>query len=315
MKRKLIERQETQLANAIQDLDEAVGEYMILLYNLNKSHTDRVLCKQDIFKKEKMNKAEYFEIPEVTSFIRWLSKTQDDLYEKWFKGYQWGRGKSRKDYWETQKELDAYAKELKNAIKGNNNENVQNVCAKILHWGGMYGKYPKISGDGVIQYLEYAKAGFTTAKIEKNDTFPGIELNSGYVKIYSLLFDKFIMYDGRVGAGLCYLVRKFCEKSDLKEVPEELKFTFGPGKQTKDPKNRNPCKGNYKFTNHNNTSEKNRINRIRRTIMANWLVEKALTGNVNSHFNMDEKLKNLPVSQKMRAFEAALFMLGDRLPE
>jgi hypothetical protein len=263
-----------------------------------------------------MNKSEYLESPEVTVFIEWLGKTQDaQLYKKWFKGYQWGRGENRKDYWENQKELDVHAKELKNAIKENNNEKVRNVCVKILHWGGMYGKYPKISGDGVIQYLKDTKAAFTAAKIEENDTFPGIELNSGYVKIYSLLFDKFIMYDGRVGAGLCYLVRKFCERNNLKEIPEGLKFTFGPGKQAKDPKNRNPCKDSYRFINHDNTSEKNRINRIRRTIMANWLAEKALAGDANSQFNMDEKLKSLSVSQKMRAFEAALFMLGDRLPE
>ena len=105
-----------------------------------------------------MNKSEYLEDPEVTAFIEWLGKTQDaQLYAKCFKGYQWGRAKNRKDYWENQKELDAHSRELKNAVKENNNEKVRNVCAKILHWGGMYRKYPKVRETELFNILKMRK--------------------------------------------------------------------------------------------------------------------------------------------------------------
>lgn len=34
-------------------------------------------------------------------------------------------------------------------------------------------------------------------------------MNSGFTKLYSLIFDKFIMYDSRVAAALAFLVMRY----------------------------------------------------------------------------------------------------------
>lgn len=77
-------------------------------------------------------------------------------------------------------------------------------------------------GDGIVLYLMGAKE---ILNIGTYCTASGLSLkmNSGFSKIYSLLVDDFIMYDSRVAAALCLLVRRFCEAKGLNEVPGSLK--------------------------------------------------------------------------------------------
>ena len=42
-------------------------------------------------------------------------------------------------------------------------------------------------------------------------------MNAGFEKIYSVLLDGCVIYDGRVGAALGLLARQFCEASELPE--------------------------------------------------------------------------------------------------
>ena len=35
-------------------------------------------------------------------------------------------------------------------------------------------------------------------------------MNSGWTKVYALMLDDFPIYDGRVGAAMGYLVRRYC---------------------------------------------------------------------------------------------------------
>ena len=68
-------------------------------------------------------------------------------------------------------------------------------------------------------------------------------MNAGFVKIYSLLCDDCVIYDGRVGAALGLLARQFCEATGRTEVPSALAFAFGTPKEapnTTNAKVRNP---------------------------------------------------------------------------
>ena len=54
-----------------------------------------------------------------------------------------------------------------------------------------------------------------------------IIMNSGFTKIYSLYINDFIIYDSRVGAALCYLVKLYCIEQKQGGVPSLLKFAYG----------------------------------------------------------------------------------------
>ena len=44
-------------------------------------------------------------------------------------------------------------------------------------------------------------------------------MNAGFIKIYSLLCDYCLIYDGRVGAALGLLTRQFCETTGRTAIP------------------------------------------------------------------------------------------------
>ncbi len=76
------------------------------------------------------------------------------------------------------------------------------------------------------------------------------KMNAGFVKIYSVLLDYFVIYDGRVGGALGFLVRQFCEETGRARVPEPLKFAYGnpkEGANAVSPKRRNPSSGSLRF--------------------------------------------------------------------
>ena len=65
-----------------------------------------------------------------------------------------------------------------------------------------------------------------------------IIMNSGFTKIYSLYINDFIIYDSRVGAALCYLVKLYCIEQKQGGVPSSLKFAYGDARNPE--VNRNP---------------------------------------------------------------------------
>jgi hypothetical protein len=100
----------------------------------------------------------------------------------------------------------------------------------------------------------------------------------------------------------------FCEETGRESVPDALQFTYGTGrgdiKKGRASKNRNPnVAQKYRFIDH----DKRIKERIKRTIKANWLIKHLLEQNPEAKFN---KVEN---ASPMRAFEAALFMIGDDL--
>jgi hypothetical protein len=193
---------------------------------------------------------------------------------------------------------------LKESIIRQDIELVRKFCFAILSWGGVLPRNDKKIielEDTIIDYFIKVKEILNPEHCNIENSFNNIIMNSGFTKIYSVLIDDFIIYDGRVGAALGLLVRRFCEEKGIDTIPQELLFAFGKGRESKPTaiNRRDPSLGRYKFPNLQN----NPIEHIRNNIKANWLLKEILL-NTNSKFN------NLDKSVQMRALEAALFMIG-----
>jgi hypothetical protein len=130
-------------------------------------------------------------------------------------------------------------------------------------------------------------------------------MNAGFVKIYSVLLDYFVMYDGRVGAALGLLVRTFCEQSGRQTVPPALAFAYGMSKEARNaerPKLRNPSVGAYRFPRLSTNSHTHCVQPVR----ASWLLRETLSGSGHPFSGGEDGFHELG---------AALFMVGYDLSE
>ncbi len=215
---------------------------------------------------------------------------------------------------ESEKTLLTFEKKLKESIKNNDNSSCYKTCVMILDWGGVLGSDK--SGNKkrlnelkpiLCDYLTEIKTIFNSSdvtltrqyRILINDKTIPITMNAGFTKIYSLLCEKFIIYDGRVGAALGLLVRRFYEQNHPgKLIPASLAFYYG---KAKNPNvNRNPSKGNYIFKALSSSPAVH----IRNNLKANWIIQNIThenCGNFNAQNNPS------------RCIEAALFMIGYKM--
>ena len=133
-----------------------------------------------------------------------------------------------------------------------------------------------------------------------------VRSNAGFTKIYSLLFDDFIIYDSRVAATLGLFVVKFCRERKYTSVPDELNFGWMPPKEDKrstSPKKRDAsvANGSYDFD-RANTEAKHAWSNIR----ANWIFSSLLERSPK-----ESLFAALPNKQdRLRALESAFFMIG-----
>jgi hypothetical protein len=170
-----------------------------------------------------------------------------------------------------------------------------------LQWGGVLprNKQRLLSTPNVMNYFNSNIQKFISPTLDTSNDLSTIHLNSGYTKIYSLLIDNFIIYDGRVGAAMGLLVSEFLKVKKFINIPTTLDFAYGNPKMSdsnkKDFSKRNPSNFEYKFKALSNNSRLHIDNNIR----ANWLLQRVAT---ESKFN---SLKN-----PLRSLEAALFMIG-----
>lgn len=211
--------------------------------------------------------------------------------------------------------LNAYSEQLKRAVEQGNNKACYDACHAILAWGGVLGNQARLTGmkDFLADYLQKVRAFFNnnpSLALARGSRYivqlegganVDIVMNSGFTKIYSLLCEKFIIYDGRVGAAFGLLVRKFLIENPqygAVGVPDTLAFRYGAARNPN--VNRNPSGDGFNFKALTNNWRQHTTNNLR----ANWIVD-ALA------------LQNTPgfsdATQPHRAFEAALFMIGYRL--
>lgn len=252
---------------------------------LNDTHVSRFICwfrnKLSNFTHSYYNQKEKEE---------WRCVSFYDACDK----YKWGGH----NWEETNNTLEDYSKRLKESIRNRDNDACRKVCHDILQWGGVLQENKeKIEGQtDLVDYLMRAKEVITCDSLD-DIIEEGIIMSSGFSKIYSLYIDDFVIYDSRVGAALCYLVKLYCKEQRCECVPPTLKFAYGASRNPK--VNRNPNSDNYKFSSL--YQEQGKIY-IECNLKANWLLKEVL--------NFSEcKFKDV------RSLEAALFMIGYAIPK
>ena len=174
-----------------------------------------------------------------------------------FGQYRW----NRKQWPENKTELDGYRHELRRAVAEEDIGRAAETCRHILRWGGVLphnGSYLRERRSDLHDELRHLRAvidgDHTPAKSEmrRDPSAAGTEcrMNAGFVKIYSLLCDYCVMYDGRVGAALGLLARQYSEDTGRNTVPPCLAFAFGSPKEAPNarrPKLRDPSRHRLEF--------------------------------------------------------------------
>ena len=96
-----------------------------------------------------------------------------------------------------------------------------------------------------------------------------------------------------------YLVRLHCENAGLKEVPEPLSFRWQPGRGIH---NRNPSDSSLRFRQLNASAPRQWAEC---NVQAAWIL---------GALAREGRFGTLPRCRRLRALEAALFMIGYELP-
>lgn len=175
----------------------------------------------------------------------------------------------------------------------------------VLKWGGVRPRNDKrIDGlyraGRLCSHLRAVQEQLDLNRFDsRNGALPFI--NSGFTKIYALLVDDFIMYDGRVGSALGLLVRLFCEERGLDYVPEELRFGYKRSREVVYSRHskRNPSSEKHRFPEISANPRKHLVDNVR----ASWLLRLILD-------NTDSKFNRLDTEQQLIALQSALFMIG-----
>lgn len=287
---------------------------------------------------DKLGRDEYLNIPDVIKFVNWLDGRLDTpgafehryylvkarrewqcscLYEA-YENYWWpykmacpvqGKQVSGAGSHDSIKYLNLLARVLRSSIETNDVDLAQQSALAMLTWGGVLNRNREriiTMGDGICGYFRGVKERLNLSKTRLG-THDGITMNSGFTKLYFLLVDDFIMYDGRVGAALGLLGRLYAEENGLKRIPQAIEFSFGSGKvspgQLQTVNRRNPSQGKYRlpaFSGHPNRQ-------LNDNIKASWLLY-SLADKTASRFAL---LPRGPLlNEQVTAIQSALFMIG-----
>jgi len=273
-----------------------------------------------------MTEKEYVNRSEVTEFVEWLipklknypvvikykkvhETFQFQSIEDAANKYQWpfsytesatNKKITGTTYEHSIREFTKFRKSLKKGIDTNNDRLCSDTCKDILAWGGVLnkGKNREKANSITAQYLKEVIAFFSNKNLSLNDNLKPLcsnnelTMNAGFTKIYALLMDNFIIYDGRVGGALGKLVIGFLHSKIPKNtnIPDTLHFAWGLSQGT-DTKRIDPSDSIYTF--RKLSSGKLHTNN---NIRANWLLKKVIN---------DSKTK-----MDIWQLQSALFMLG-----
>jgi hypothetical protein len=208
---------------------------------------------------------------------------------------------------------------------------LHHLCLEILEWGGVEGTSSawlrqrcdeNALAEAIRNAVHELAAPVSPKQRGAASVFmTGTPMNSGLTKIFALAApDRIVIYDGRVGAGLGLLARRFLEATTGRafrrkpleagdnEVPEFLRWGWGDGQATQKQKGRrDPSKPGLKFPALHRTPPHADLRHAEYAWRASRLLR-----NVRSR---------LPSSSgvKLADLERALFMIGydvrDRLGE
>ena len=210
-----------------------------------------------------INREEFFADPDVAEMASWVAARFDDSSgwtHAWvdrksgchwrcnglrdaFLQYRW----NGKAWAGTKTALDAFRCELREAVQTEDVRSVVTVCENILEWGGVAAHnvlYLHQRRPVLVRELQHVRDLLSRNRTpskrdlcrEPDNPATACRMNAGFVKIYSLLCDDCVIYDGRVGAALGLLTRQFCEATGHTEVPSALEFAFGTPKEARNTK-------------------------------------------------------------------------------
>lgn len=271
-----------------------------------------------------MNKNEYINDTHVNRFINWIKPKLNNNFRHeylnssskrlWFcnsiynacENYNWNEN----SFTETNQILNSLKDELNQSIINGNNKEVQLACLKVLHWGGVLNTNWDhiINNNQLILSLETAKNILNPNTFNLKSPSNQIILNSGFTKIYSLIIDDFIIYDSRVSAALCHLIKLYLIENRENKIPDSLKFRFEEGRKG-ESRNPNSKSLPFKFSKIRRYKqvEKKRINDYTdfqiNNIRASWLLKEILE-------RTESNFTEIELSNRLRSLEAALFMIG-----
>jgi len=216
-------------------------------------------------------------------------------------------------YEENTMELDQLSKGLLTALDRNDCGEARSHCIDILKWGGVLpknyrGSYsnktlsPRSKLGQIIEQktlenelCRWIDHSLCLAKSGRIDEFnsKGYISNSSMTKVHSLA-DKeafFIIYDTRVAAALCFLVKIFLRSQGVLHTPPLLQFGRTPGNKPV----RDATEPPYKFSRYYNYSLHAKYNYLSSVVV---LKAQSMLDGVTS-----------------RDIEASLFMLGQDLDQ
>ena len=276
-----------------------------------------------------MNKIEYLGHSAVSGFIEWAYPLLDtpgalvheyvsiktksrfrcvSLYDA-YQNYSWtagfdgpdGRRYSGKSLEENEQLLDMLSCSLRESVSNGDANKCLRTCIAIQDWGGTRRNIDTLNkiGEEIVDYLREMMIRLDTESFELGErrSDKSNHMTSGFSKIYALLLDDFLIYDSRVSAALCMLVRRFCLEKDLPAVPEPLKFALGLGRSAA---NRDPSCSKYKFS---KLTYVNSNNYLDNNMRSNWLMSGLLDFGSN-------RFLDLPRNKRLLALGNALFMIG-----
>jgi len=202
---------------------------------------------------------------------------------------------------ENEQLLDMLSCSLRESVTNSDTNKCLRTCIAIQDWGGTRRNIETLNriGEEIVDYLRDIRLRLDPGSIELGKKWSDrtIHMTSGFSKIYALLLDDFLIYDSRVSAALCMLVRRFCLENDLSAVPEPLKFALGLGRSAA---NRDPSCSKYKFS---KLLYVNSSRYLDNNMRANWLMSGLLE-------HGSSKFMELPRSKRLLALGNALFMIG-----
>lgn len=226
-----------------------------------------------------------------------------------------------KNYAENKQKLDEVCAEIKNAIDGEDEpdrrQRAEDASHEVMKWGFGEGRPPydanmdwaRLQGEALPDVLRKGRVSLSGDNpdlgvfgVQADNSIRTPKMNAGWTKYYALALPRHIIYDGRVGAALGFLVRRYLERLPLEVqptcVPEKLRFLWAGGEGN--AKLRDPSAGRYVFDQLSYTPQES-ITWARVNVQANWILSEACEKASADWCSGPDGLRRL---------EAALFMLG-----
>ncbi len=281
-----------------------------------------------------MRKEEYLEHPLVNGFIDYLIEISNNNFEyphqykerkkpyrkfefksleSALKQYSW----ANKDYFDTAEILAGLSLSSIESKQSEDEFSLLYNSLKILEWGEVY-------RGGVGWLADSAESGnlllninMAVNALESEDdsglkffkSQSPLRMDSGTTKIFSLMSNRSIIYDDRVAAALGLFIVRYLKRECVNEIPDVLDLMQGCSKGDKRARNgaRNT---DYIFTTKTKNNVDKGFHHAKSNLYANWIIEEVVNDNRFSWEIIEDEEGESSTTSRMRAMEAALFMIG-----